>query len=118
MCIKIALLYYYLLQFSISHVQFRISITIFLVGLQIAHTTHPPKPFSSLRRVTAPFLLLVVRSVAATTFQIKTLDGLLHSAQSDLLYFGLLRLTWSGPLLLASTTLDLADIIAASSCKR
>ena len=40
--------------------------------------------------------------------------------KSDLLYFGLMSmcLTWSGPLLLTSTTLDLADIIAASSCKR
>ena len=68
---------YFLLQFSISHVQFRISITIFLVVANSAHHPHPPNPFSSLRRATAPFLLLVVRSVAATTFHIKTLDGLL-----------------------------------------
>ena len=115
-CIKIVL------QFCISHVQFRISITIFLAAANSAH--HPPNPFSSLRRATAPFLLLVVRSVAANTFQIKI--SLIHSAYYscvdnlisrilDFLYFWL---TWSGPLL-ASTRLDLADIIpAASSCKR
>ena len=119
-CIKIVL------QFCISHVQFRISITIFLVLANSAH--HPPThlthfPLSAgqpLRSFcwssglwpAAPFRS---KSHSYTRLSYYSCVDNLISSILDFLYFWL---TWSGPLL-ASTRLDLADIIpAASSCKR